>query len=291
MYRMKRIFSNTKLIVLVSVVVVASFISVLVLKDGVKAENLLDDGSKKAAIIDQLDADIPNKYFQDEAVNYLEAAGYKVDLYTTKDITVDFYKRLPEMNYKFIVIRTHGVADQSEEKSVMLFTGERYTEDKYITEQIFGQVKRGTPLLEVQFGANTDDSSEWQIVNDTYRVLKSPVKREDYAKDKYFGITPQLVDELMIGKFPGTTFLLGGCNTMTNPSMAQALIKRGALNVLGWSNPVGSGDNDTVMLLLLKEILINDAKIDDVVNQVAFMPFWSYQKYNSTLKYYSETNA
>jgi len=50
----------------------------------------------------------------------LEKAGYQVDVFTTKDITVDFFKNLPQMNYEFVVIRTHGVADFGNENSITI---------------------------------------------------------------------------------------------------------------------------------------------------------------------------
>jgi len=65
---------------------------------------------KKAAIIDQLDRDLPNPYYQNQTMSYFIQAGYDVDLYTTEDITVDFYKELPSMDYDFIVFRSHSLA-------------------------------------------------------------------------------------------------------------------------------------------------------------------------------------
>jgi len=63
----------------------------------------------KAAIIDQLHNDKPNENYQKMLTEFLETAGYEVDLYTTDAITVNFYKRLPAMNYEFIVIRSHAL--------------------------------------------------------------------------------------------------------------------------------------------------------------------------------------
>jgi len=62
---------------------------------------------KKAVIIDQLDRDIPNLYYQNKTLSYFIQAGYDVDLYTTDDITVDFYKNLPSMDYIIIISRTN----------------------------------------------------------------------------------------------------------------------------------------------------------------------------------------
>jgi len=83
-------------------------------------ENFSSNDIDKAAIIDQLHKDIPNLHFQNKTQTLLEDAGYQVDLFTTEDITVDFYKKLPTMNYKFIVFRTHSIAFGTIENSARL---------------------------------------------------------------------------------------------------------------------------------------------------------------------------
>src|SRR3989344_6036702 len=65
------------------------------------------DGIPRAVIIDQLNDELPSKYFHQKATEYLKNAGYEVDIVTTSDVTVDFYKNLPQKNYKIVVVRTH----------------------------------------------------------------------------------------------------------------------------------------------------------------------------------------
>src|SRR6267378_7915270 len=62
----------------------------------------------RAIIIDQLYDDYPNSGFEEAAKRYLQYGGYAVDLYTTKNVTIDFYKNLPLMGYKIIIIRSHA---------------------------------------------------------------------------------------------------------------------------------------------------------------------------------------
>jgi len=282
---MKNFFLNIKVIALISVGIIGS--AFVLLQDN-DAEMETFDLPLKAAIIDQLYEDYPNEDFHQKATEYLETAGYQVDVFTTESITVDFYKSLPKKNYQFVVVRTHGVVG-SEDDSVMLFTGERYTEDKYIQEQLFGLVLKGTPFLERSFEASKHDSSEWVIVNDTYRYLKTPVQIEDDSVGDYFVISPKLVSESMDGKFPGTIFILGGCNTMQDTSMAESLVKRGASTVVGWEVPISSGQNDWVLLKVLKETLINDMDIKDAVDFVMESEF--RHPPNIPLKYYSDPSA
>ena len=231
------------------------------------AENLSANEIPKAAIIDQLYSDIPNENFHKKATEYLEGAGYQVDIFTTEQVTIDFYKKLPTMNYDYVIVRSHGAADKNDHDSVILFTGEKYQEDKYISEQLFGLAKRATPLYEVTYDT-TNDNSEWVIVNATYRERSSPVNTESSSSEEYFAITPKLIDEAMEGRFSGTTFVLGGCSTMKTTSMAESLVKKGASSVVGWDDEVTSIQNDFVILALLEQLLVSKSSIPDALASV-----------------------
>ena len=63
---------------------------------------------EKAAIIDQLYLLEPNPSFIDNTTQILEAYGFTVDLWQGADVTVDFYRELPAMDYKLIVFRVHS---------------------------------------------------------------------------------------------------------------------------------------------------------------------------------------
>jgi len=262
---MKEKIPKSKMLVLASIVAVTFVVSMLLIQNG-DAEIVAYDGPPKAAIIDQLYDEMPNENFHQKATEYLEAAGYEVDTFTTKDVTVDFYKNLPTMNYKLVVVRTHGTETISGD-DVVLFTGERYTDDKYIIEQLLGQVKKATPLLEITYRANDNSSSEWIIVNDTYRYLKSPADQSERAQNEFFAISPKLV-ESMNGKFQDTIFILGGCDTMSNPSMSNALIEKGGSEVFGWDDTVGSTDNDNFILFFLRFYLDEGYTIDQTMEKI-----------------------
>lgn len=281
-----KINSNIKFLFVAVAVIIASIAYITFFHVG-EAESFENDGILKAVIIDQLYTEIKNENFHDDAIRYLEKAGYHVDVYTTSDITVDFFKKLPQMNYDFVVMRTHGVADFGNENS-MLFTGEKYSDEKYIAEQLLGTVKRGTPLAEISF-KQADDSSEWIKINETTKIMKSPVNAEDLTKDEYFVITPKFVNEAMQGKFHDTTFILGGCNTLSSHALAKSLVDRGASSVVGWDNTVGNSDNDSVMLLLLKKILEEDFEVSDAVQSLDQSLNKGSMPYPASLAYYSDT--
>ena len=250
-------------------VVVALLASINFQVDSTEPEilNSTGQGISKAIIIDQLSHDYPNEEFDQNATKFLKDAGYdQVDLVLYDDITVDFYKKLPSMNYKFIVARTHALAIKETGKtSVWMFTGENYTESKYIQEQLYGQVSRGVPFLV--------SSAEAQGFAEA-------------SQKRLFILGNKFVDEEMEGKFPGSTIVLGGCDTMSYPHMARSLVERGASSIIGWHGLIGVGDNDEAMLMVLEEILVNEKDPDDAVDFV-MKSFEGISHQSSTLRHYS----
>ncbi len=143
---------------------------------------------RKAAIIDQLYRDIPNPQFQNQTMSYLLDAGYDVDLYTTEDITIDFYKELPSMDYEFIVFRTHSLAIYGKNPSEWIFSGEKYSNKVHISETLSGQLSPGVPF----------------IVTEDQTITYSEALRE-----RHFMIGPKFIDESMVGQFPDSVIILG----------------------------------------------------------------------------------
>lgn len=267
---MMKNFFGFKIIISIIIVAISVSVTSVFLYSTPEANSLTANAILKAAIIDQLYYDIPNEEFNQKASEYLEGAGYQVDIFTTKDITVDFYKKLPTLGYKFVVIRSHGAADTTDQ-SVTLFTGEKYDIEKYTSEQLFGQVKKGSPLLEITYFTNTtgsqrDTDSQWEVTNDTYRTITMPASQFFSSDEEYFVITPTFVDTSMEGKFSQTIFVLGGCKTMHTDSLAQSLVKKGASSVVGWDDQISSSDNDYAMLLLLKGLLVDKMEMQDAVD-------------------------
>lgn len=246
------------------------------------------DGPPRAVIIDQLYDEMPNKDFHTKATEYLQNAGYSVDIVTTQDITVDYYKNLPKMNYEFVLVRTHGAENVND---VVVFTGEKYTEEQYITEQLLGQVKKAAPLLERTFKISDDGSSDWVIVNETYRYKKTPANPINESENEYFAISADLVKHAMSGKFHDTVFVLGGCNTLSNPSLGQALLDRGASTVVGWDNTVGNADNDQALLRFLDNYLKQEKNLDESIEDVKRIHNPEWMVYPANFVYLSDSNA
>jgi hypothetical protein len=224
---------------------------------------------------------------------YLEKAGYRVDYFTTKDITVDFYKKLPTKGYEYILIRSHGVKGNTVDDSPKLFTAEKYSTEKYITEQLQGKLQKGNFYRsnEAKLFLEIDDLQKLKnggSIEVTYPIGSSNLEVHDTTQN-YFLVDSQTVDDLMEGTFPGSTIIMGGCETTANPLLAKSLIRRGASEVIGWSDKVVDGDNDRALLAILKETLVNNMKADQAVETI-MKNFTQASEHFAQLKYYSQND-
>ena len=104
----------------------------------------------------------------------------------------------------------------------------------------------------------------------------------------YFLVGSKLVDELMVGKFPDSIILLGGCESVRNKDLAQSLIWRGASEIVGWDRTIGSIENDRIMLKFLEKTLVDKKIIDDVVIEIN-TDFSSDLQFSSKLRHAEKT--
>jgi hypothetical protein len=212
----------------------------------------------KAAIVDHLSLTQPNQTFVQAATDILGKAGFEVDYYAGEEVTVDFYRTLPQHGYKLIVLRVHSSATEAEgqEGSVVLFSSERVSPSKYIDEQISDRLKG------VAFSVE-----------------------EKEAGILYFGIGPLFVEHSMIGDFKDTVILMMGCEGLDNPSMAQAFVMKGAKVYVSWNQPVMSSHTDRATTDLLRHFVIERLPLEESVlatfETVGFDPV-----YNSLIIYY-----
>lgn len=208
----------------------------------------------KAAIVDQLSLTFPNQTFLETAENTLSRAGYSVDYYAGRDVTVEFYRNLPTHGYDVIILRVHSAGQTTSGSAELgLFTSELYSETRYVIEQLEDEVGR--------------------------------IRYSSDSKETYFGIGPKFVQQCMRGSFEGATIIMIGCEGLGNPSMATAFIEKGAKVYIGWSDSVQAAHTDQATACLLQFSLIEKLTIKEAVantmNEVGPDP-----AKNSTLIYY-----
>jgi hypothetical protein len=199
----------------------------------------------KAAIIDQTGYSFPSPDFIAEARDTLEEAGYEVEYFAPEEITVGFYRTLPDKGFDFILFQTHStsevmVTDENKEESdyapgPFLFTTELYAQQRYLTLQVSDQVRaselffEGSPLL--------------------------------------FAVGPEFVRRSMRGLFPDTVIVIGGCQSLAAPDLARAFLEKGASTVIGWDEMVNLSHNNEAVLRLLEALLVEGASAEEAVER------------------------
>jgi hypothetical protein len=226
------------------------------------------EGPDTAAIIDQLYILESNPAFVSEATRLLESYGFEVDLWQGFDITVDFYRKLPSLGYKFIIFRVHsGILLSLEEEGVKplpttyLFTAENYTTTRYITEQL------------------TDKVSNAVMV-------------EDYPL--VFAVNSEFIRDIE-GEFDNTVILAMGCESYSYDDMPAVFVEKGASAYVGWSYVVSLEYVDEVTLDLIGNLCTANLTLSQAITQTmdahgrdpyfdAFLKYYPAESGDKTVK-------
>ena len=227
----------------------------------------LEPEPRKAALVDQIALTNPNPEFTDQALAYLGEAGFSTDVYEGEEITVEFFRTLSEKGYQLILFRTHATNILNETQPggpVFLFTSEVYDKSKYVKEQLANRLGRARVLYDPSTGSGHRDNS--------------PL---------YFAIISGFVRQDMVGRFDDTLIIIGGCQSLGTPDLAQALIARGASAVVGWNDWVDLSHNDQALLHLLRGLTTEKLTLEQAVrktmNEIGTDPV-----YDSTLTYLTQ---
>ncbi|MDO8612178.1 MAG: hypothetical protein Q7R32_05065 [Dehalococcoidia bacterium] len=204
-----------------------------------------DDGPRTAAIVDQLSLTQPNPDFIEHATDILERAGFVVDYYRGEQVTVDFYRGLPKLGYDAIILRVHsgqlwldaGEGVVTQEPYVSLFTGEPYSESKYLEEQ------RRARVVEAVYNEGEG----------------TPI----------FAVAAPFIKHSMEGEFEGTLIVMMGCEGFGSDGAARAFLARGASAFISWDKQVSAEHTDAATERLLEKMLVERLPVEDAVAQTA----------------------
>ena len=194
---------------------------------------------RKAALVDQIALMNPDPEFTEQALAYLNEAGFSADVYEGEEVTVELFRTLPEKGYQLILFRSHSTNVLNEAipgGPVFLFTSEVYDKSKYVKEQLANRIGRAKIL----YGEN------------------SPL---------YFAIIAGFVRYEMVGHFDDTLIIIGGCQSLGTPDLAQAFIDRGASAVIGWNDWVDLSHNDQAILHLLRGLTTEKLTLEQAVRK------------------------
>jgi len=210
----------------------------------------------KAAIIDplsstQLKENVSrhqNLTFIREAKNLLMKRFSTVDYYSD-NATIEQYRRLPTLGYKFIVWRTHTALDEG--GFVAISSSEKYDSRKY-AEYAVGQIT----LCNITHDPNL-----------------------------YFAITPRFIKEIMTGGLKDSVVVLMSCNGLNQYyyGTAEALVEKGAKAIISWTGWIDPSDNDNSISLFLDRLINENSTISEAVDRA---PTFTYPYGSSVLQYY-----
>jgi len=193
--------------------------------------------SAEVVIIDQLQSSFPNASFRMTVTEMMGGQGWDVDYYGHKEVTVELFRNLLRNDYRLIVLRVHAATGYAVGQSsrLALFTGEPYSKNKYIWEQISNQVER---------------------------VRVNP------ESDSYFGIYESFVSDVMEGVCVNATIVMMGCDGLTHTEMAEAFISRGAGVYVGWDGMVMADYVDRATVAFLRGVVEEDMSAEAAVGHV-----------------------
>jgi len=196
-------------------------------------------GTQTAVIVDQLSLTQPNPQFAEAATQLLEDAGYAVDYYEGREVTVDFFRELPQHGYDLVVLRAHSaVASVAEQQTdwVAIFTGELYAGSSHPEDQAANRVGKA---------------------------------RAEGSEEEVFAITPEFITSSMSGRFDGTTVVLMGCDGLVSPVTGEAFLDAGAGAFVSWTNQVSPAHTDAATQSLLDKLIAQGQPIDAAVAATA----------------------
>lgn len=214
----------------------------------------------RAAIIDQLCVVFPNQAFIEQITRELEEYGFKVDIYSGDNVTVDLYRQLPSYGYKLIVFRVHsgllGV-DPRVVNRTWLYTAEPYSKTSHIVEQFDDQVTY----------AKTHEDTPW-----------------------FFAISAKFIEKSLEGKFNKTAIIMMGCDCLHFEDFAEAFIQKGASTYIAWDASVMLNYVDGTTPVLIEKLCSDKLTVKEAVDQTMDEK-GTDPDFGAELKYYPEQSG
>ncbi len=203
-------------------------------------------------IVDSFYSTTPS--FTDEAVGYVRSQGLKVSVYKDKNITVDFYKKLPKYSNSILVLRLHSGTRNATGTPTYLFTTQLYNPTDYLWEQMGGVIMAGK--------TSPNDPDE------------KPV----------FTVGPQFIT-MLEGQFNDTIVILSSCYGLTTADLATEFINKGVKAFISWDDKVSLFHTDRASTLLLKLLIENKMTVSEAVATV-MNNIGPDAEYKSSLRYF-----
>ncbi len=196
-----------------------------------RTQNAIKKDFTNIVLYDQLSTVQSTVEFREGLAELCIKNEYVLDYRNASEVTVNLLKRTPQT--RVLIMRMHsGVF----EEQVWLFSGEEYSESNHVMDQVRGIVHIAgcSSTSEVMFAVG-----------------------EDFFEENW-------------GDLSGCLIVLMGCEGLWDDGLADVLVEKGAVTVLGWSCPVSIDESDQVTLELVRQLLEGKelgSAVDDVDQQ------------------------
>lgn len=185
----------------------------------------------KAAILDGLYDSCPNVIWTESITNCLSNAGYRVDLFSGTNVTIGLLSSIH--GYEILILRMHSVVHT--DGFLYLFSGEHYSESKYVEEQ----------RARVVWGGLTFNHTE----------------------QPYFALNAVLLGDIYDG-LNGSSIILMGCNGTSSPYSIQRLFEQGVKQYISWNGYVDPDHSDKATLELAEASYAEHLGLEEAVKKV-----------------------
>ncbi len=186
----------------------------------------------RALIVDQLGDTNPGATFRRDTEELLRERGYHVDYVPPANVSIGTYRRLAELDYDLIILRSHSIVSGSGADSAQRADGGIGT-NQIVDDSAF--VEGLNEALAVN-----------GLVKTTYIGQTTPFR--------YWAITPSFITS-QVGRFDGTTIILMGCGGLSSKGLARAFRDRGASQFIGWDGYIAARDADYITGSLLRHLV------------------------------------
>ena len=188
----------------------------------------IETREKKVLFIDQLYEKGINNEFSITCQNILVNKGYKIKTIRGENVTLETLTTL-DWKRSLIILRMHsGVF----ENSTWLFTGQKYSNTRYVLEQLSGDINIGRC-----------PSYEHPVFTFSSQFIK-----------RHFEFTED------------STIIMMGCNGMEMEDISSSFHEKGCKIVIGWSGPISKTKTDEVSLSVIEHFLTG-APIDQIIEK------------------------
>ncbi len=181
-----------------------------------QTQRVLVKPHQKVILFDQLSSIETASNFPEEIGKRTESMGCKFEYYNESSATLERLGRPPFG--RIVILRVHsGVF----EEDVWLFSGENYSESRYVMEQLKGVVHmaRCSSISKTVFAFS-----------------------EVYVQENWQGMKDSIV------------FLMG-CEGLSDTGLAEVMVECGAVGVVGWDRDISVDVSDRVFLDLLDRMI------------------------------------